>query len=106
MPKWFLWQVLTIVGALGTYGAARAQDVGSSAFTSETQARAYLRDNPTGPMAKAAFVAMVEFQLARANPGFTRAEIAASFNRQDSRSAAAASHVARQADSREDGQGY
>ena len=106
MPKWFLGQVLTIVGALGAYGTARAQDVGSSAFSSEAQARAYLRDNPTGPMAKAAFVAMVEFQLARANPGFTRAEIAAGFNRQSSRSTAAASPSVRSAESNEDRQGY
>lgn len=72
--------IAILIGALGFPGAARAQDFGSSAFTSEAQAERYLRQNPTGPQAKAAFLAIVEFQLARKNPGFSRSDIASRVN--------------------------
>ena len=67
-------KIALLVGMLGVSGSATAQD--SSAFTSERQAENYLRENPNGPLAKAAFLAIVEFQLARENPGFSRSDIA------------------------------
>jgi hypothetical protein len=80
MRGWILGQVVLLVGILGQTGAAGAQNLDSGAFASEAQAQAYLRQNPTGPLAKAAFLAIVEFQLARENPGFSRADIAAGVN--------------------------
>lgn len=76
MRRTFFGQLALIVGALGLSGTARAQAIDSSVFTSEAQAERYLRQNPTGPQAKAAFLAIVEFQLARRNPGFSRSDIA------------------------------
>ncbi|MFL4470173.1 hypothetical protein ACERZ8_09925 [Tateyamaria armeniaca] len=80
MRGWIAGQVILIVGMLGLPGTARAQDFGSSAFTSKAQAEAYLKANPTGPRAKAAFLAIVEFQLAQENPGFSRSDIARGVN--------------------------
>ena len=80
MRGWFVSQVVLLIGALGMTGAARAQDYGSRSFTSKAQAEAYLRSNPTGPRAKAAFLAIVEFDLARENPGFSRSDIARGVN--------------------------
>ncbi|EGJ20269.1 hypothetical protein D1114_09420 [Cereibacter sphaeroides] len=82
MPKWMLGRALTLVGLLGvTIGGAAAQTPDSRAFATEAAARAYLRQNPAGPMAKAAFLALVEFRLMRAHPGLSRAEIIAGFAR-------------------------
>lgn len=80
MRRLFVSKIALIVGALGMSGAAHAQDLDSASFTSQAQAESYLRQNPTGPRAKAAFLAIVEFQLARENPGFSRSDIARSVN--------------------------
>ncbi|GGH39718.1 hypothetical protein SAMN05444007_11314 [Cribrihabitans marinus] len=80
MRGWIAGQIVALVGALGVSGMARAQAPDSSAFTSQAQAENYLRENPTGPLAKAAFLAIVEFQLARQNPGFSRVDIARGVN--------------------------
>lgn len=80
MRGWIAGQVILLIGVLGLPGTARAQDFGSSSFTSKAQAEAYLRANPTGPRAKAAFLAIVEFQLAQDNPGFSRSNIASGVN--------------------------
>ena len=80
MRSWFIGQIVLLVGALGVSGVARAQGIESGVFTSEAQAQRYLRENPAGPQAKAAFLAIVEFQLARENPGFSRDDIARSVN--------------------------
>ena len=69
-------QIALLVGALGLSGMARSQDINSGAFSSIAQAEQYLRQNPNGPLAKAAFLAIIEFQLARENPGFSRSDIA------------------------------
>ena len=82
MRGWIVGRIVSLVGVLGLPGAAQAQDFGSSAFTSQSQAEDYLRQNPTGPQAKAAFLAIVEFQLARENPGFSRSDIAQGVNLQ------------------------
>lgn len=75
-----LGSIAMLVGALGFVSVPRAQDIDSSYFKSQAQAEAYLRQNPNGPLAKAAFLAIVEFQLARELPGFSRADIAAGVN--------------------------
>lgn len=80
MPDWFVGRVVSLVGALGLPVASHAQNFGSSAFSSQAQAESYLKQNPTGPRAKAAFLAIVEFQLAQENPGFSRADIAKGVN--------------------------
>ena len=69
-------KIALLVGMLGVSGTATAQGAESGTFTSERQAENYLRQNPNGPLAKAAFLAIVEFQLARENPGFSRSDIA------------------------------
>ncbi|MGP3698915.1 hypothetical protein [Rhodobacter sp. NSM] len=82
MPKWMLGRALTVFGLLGiTMVGAAAQTPDSRTFATEAAARAYLRQNPTGPMAKAAFLALVEFRLMRTNPGLSREEVIAGFTR-------------------------
>ncbi|MCE6950782.1 hypothetical protein LAZ40_12295 [Cereibacter sphaeroides] len=82
MAKWMLGRVLTFVGVMGaTFGGAEAQTQDTRAFASETAARNYLRQYPTGPLAKAAFLALVEFRLLRENPGLTREQIIAGYGR-------------------------
>ena len=102
MRGWIAGQIVALVGALGVSGMARAQAPDSSAFTSQAQAENYLRENPTGPLAKAAFLAIVEFQLARQNPGFSRADIARGVNLQ---AAAGSTAGAAAADARNDRDG-
>ena len=80
MRGWFIGQIVLLVGALGVSGAARAQGIDSSAFTSVAQAERYLRENPTGPLAKAALRAIVEIKLTNDNPGFSREDIANAVN--------------------------
>jgi hypothetical protein len=81
MPKWIFGRILSVLSTLilPVVGAG-AQNTDSKAFLDEASAREYLRTNPTGPLAKAAFLAIVEFDLVRANPGFSRDEIIAGFN--------------------------
>lgn len=76
MRGWIVGRIAMLVGAVGLAGHAKAQDYDSSAFSTEAQAERYLRENPVGPRAKAALLAIVEFQLARENPGFSRSAIA------------------------------
>jgi hypothetical protein len=81
MAKWMLGRVIALVTALGLpFAGASAQGINTRTFATEDEARAYLRDNPTGPLAKAAFLALVEFRLIRENPGLTRDQIIAAFN--------------------------
>jgi hypothetical protein len=80
MAKWMLARVISLIGALGLpFGAVNAQALDSRAFSDEAQARAYLRDSPNGPRAKAAFLALVEFRLMLENPGLGRDQIIAGF---------------------------
>ncbi len=62
MPKWMLSRALTLAGALGVpvSGAVASTDR-SVTFSNAGEARAYLRENPTGPDANAAFMALAEF---------------------------------------------
>lgn len=81
MSKWMLSPVFALVGALGLpIGEANAQTLNTRSFADEAQARTYLRNNPTGPLAKAAFLALVEFRLLSENPGLSRDQIIAGFN--------------------------
>ncbi|WP_299148076.1 hypothetical protein [uncultured Tateyamaria sp.] len=80
MRSWIVGQLVLLIGVIGLPGAVRAQTFGSDTFTTQAQAENYLRQSPTGPRAKAAFMAIVEFQLARENPGFSRSDIAQSVN--------------------------
>lgn len=80
MSGWIVGRVVSLVGVLGLPGVVHAQDSATSSFTSQAQAESYLKENPTGPRAKAAFLAIVEFQLAQENPGFSRSDIAKGVN--------------------------
>ncbi len=86
MTRWISHRVLALIGALGMAGAvgeaAKAQDVNSGAFADEAAARDYLATNPTGPLARSAFLALVEFDLARDHAGFSRQDIADGFAEQ------------------------
>ncbi len=80
MPKWMLGRALTLIGMLGIpLSGATAQSLDTGAFPSERAAREYLRQNPTGPRAGAAFLALSEFRLVRENPGLTRGQVVAGF---------------------------
>lgn len=80
MPKWMLGRTLALIGMLGfPIAGANAQNFDSRGFSSEREARNYLRQNPTGPRANAAFLALTEFRLARENPGLTRDQIISGF---------------------------
>ncbi len=81
MTRFIRRRILAVLALLGLVGspAVRADDVDPSVFVDEKSARAYLDENPSGPLAKEAFLALVEFDLARAHPGFSREEIASGF---------------------------
>ena len=81
MATRFWRKISLLIGMLGLLGhsGVRADEVNSAAFQSEEEARAYLDKNPFGPQAKAAFLALVEFDLARKNPGFSLEEIRSGF---------------------------
>ncbi|WP_422037548.1 hypothetical protein [Roseibium sp.] len=88
MPRWVLGKVLALLSVLGIpLSNAAAQN--SAQFDSPAAARAYLRANPDGPQANAAFLALVEFRLMRENPGLSRDEIMSIFNRNASASTGA-----------------
>ena len=88
MPRWVLGKVLALLSVLGIpLSSAAAQN--SAQFDSPAAARAYLRANPDGPQANAAFLALVEFRLMRENPGLSRDEIMSIFNRNASASTGA-----------------
>ncbi|TAG22448.1 MAG: hypothetical protein EAZ40_08130 [Rhodobacterales bacterium] len=48
-------------------------------FPTEDAARNYLREYPTGELARLAFLALVEYRLMRENPGMTRQQAMAVF---------------------------
>ncbi|WP_305984511.1 hypothetical protein [Roseibium sp. MMSF_3544] len=74
---------MALLSVLGIpLSTAAAQN--SRQFETADAARAYLRTNPDGPQADAAFLALVEFRLMRENPGLTRNEIIATFNQSTS----------------------
>lgn len=84
-----LWQKISLlVGMLGFLGHAdaRGDDVDASVFRTEEAARSYLEANPFGPRAQAAFLALVQFDLARKNPDFSLDEIRTGFARATRRS--------------------
>jgi len=62
------------IPAFGISDGVYADEVDSSEFTLEQEALAYLEQNPLGPLAEAAFIAAVEFQLAREYPEFAQAD--------------------------------
>jgi hypothetical protein len=79
MSRWILGRVLALVGALGLpAGSAGAERLNTTVFPTEAAARSYLLSNPTGPLAKAAFLALVEFRLMREN-GLSRSQAIAVF---------------------------
>jgi len=83
MSRWVLGKVLALLSVLGIpLSNAAAQN--SKQFETAASARSYLRNNPDGPEANAAFLALVEFRLMRENPGLSRDEIIATFNQNTS----------------------
>lgn len=83
MPRWVLGKVLAMLSVLGIpLNSALAQN--SRQFDTAASARNYLRDNPDGPEANAAFLALVEFRLMSENPGLTRSQIIDTFNQSTS----------------------
>lgn len=85
MPRWVLGKVLALLSVLG-FPLTSAVAQNSRQFESPASARAYLRSNPDGPEANAAFLALVEFRLMRENPGLSRDEIINMFNQNTSAS--------------------
>ncbi|WP_299473249.1 hypothetical protein [uncultured Roseibium sp.] len=91
MARWVLGKILAMLSVLGIpLSSAAAQN--SKQFDTAASARAYLRANPDGPEANAAFLALVEFRLMRENPGLSRDDIIRTFNQ-----GASASTTGRQA---------
>ncbi|WP_434050797.1 MAG: hypothetical protein RDA78_15875 [Roseibium sp.] len=85
MPRRVLGKVLALLSVLGIpLCNAAAQNVRQ--FDSPASARAYLRANPDGPQANAAFLALVQFRLMSENPGLSRDEMIAIFNQNTSAS--------------------
>lgn len=86
MARWVLGKILAMLSVLGIpLSSAVAQN--SKQFETAASARAYLRANPDGPEANAAFLALVEFRLMSENPGLSRDEIIDIFNKNTSSSA-------------------
>lgn len=76
MSKWILARTLTLVGILGApFSSASAKLPDGTPFASEQEARAYLRKNPEGPMAAAAFAALSQLRTEVENSGMSRDQI-------------------------------
>ncbi|TYC55697.1 hypothetical protein FMN50_11685 [Rhodobacterales bacterium] len=83
MSRWVIGKVLALLSVLGIpLTSALAQN--SRQFETAASARTYLRNNPDGPEANAAFLALVEFRLISENPGLTRDQIIATSNQKAS----------------------
>ncbi len=82
MPKWILAKLAAVAVALAT--PARASEGDNSPlvkFPSEEAARSYLKEYPTGELARLAFLALVEYRLIRENPGLTKKQAMAVFSK-------------------------
>jgi hypothetical protein len=83
MSRWLLAKLAALTMALAA--PAKADEGDNSPlvkFPTEESARSYLRENPTGELARLAFLALVEYRLMRENPGMTREQAMTVFSGQ------------------------
>jgi hypothetical protein len=82
MSKWILAKLAAVAVALATPARAGEGDKSPLVkFPTEEAARNYLKEYPTGELARLAFLALVEYRLMRENPGLTKQQAMAVFSR-------------------------
>jgi hypothetical protein len=82
MAKWILTKLAALTVALATPANAGEGDKAPlDKFPTEESARAYLREFPTGELARLAFLALVEYRLMREYPGLTKDQAMAVFSK-------------------------
>ncbi len=80
MSKWVLAKLTAVVAALAAPATAGEGDKSPLVrFPTEDSARSYLKQNPTGELARLAFLALVEYRLMRDYPGMTKKQAMAVF---------------------------
>jgi hypothetical protein len=80
MSKWVLAKLTAVVAALAAPATAGEGDKSPLVkFPTEESARSYLKQNPTGDLARLAFLALVEYRLMREYPGLTKKQAMAVF---------------------------
>jgi hypothetical protein len=82
MSKWILAKLAAVAVALATPARAGEGDKSPLVkFPTEEAARNYLKECPTGELARLAFLALVEYRLMRENPGLTKQQAMAVFSK-------------------------
>jgi hypothetical protein len=82
MSKWVLAKLAALVVVLAAPAKAGEGDKAPlEKFPTEEAARNYLREFPTGELARLAFLALVEYRLIRENSGMTRQQAMAVFSK-------------------------
>ena len=82
MSKWILAKLAAVAMALATPARAGEGDKSPLVkFPTEEAARNYLKEYPTGELARLAFLALVEYRLMRENPGLTKQQAMAVFSK-------------------------
>lgn len=82
MSKWVLAKLAAVAVALATPARAGEGDKSPLVkFPTEEEARNYLKEYPTGQLARLAFLALVEYRLMRENPGLTKKQAMAVFSK-------------------------
>lgn len=82
MSKWVLAKLAAVAVALATPARSGEGDRSPLVkFPTEEAARNYLKEYPTGELARLAFLALVEYRLMRENPGLTKQQAMAVFSK-------------------------
>ena len=81
MSRWFLSKLAALAVAVAAPASAGEGDKSPLIkFPTEDAARDYLKANPTGDLARLAFLALVEYRLMREYPGLTQKQAMAVFS--------------------------
>lgn len=82
MSRWIFTKLAAVAVALVTPARAGEGDKSPLVkFPTEEAARNYLKEYPTGELARLAFLALVEYRLMRENPGLTKQQAMAIFSK-------------------------
>jgi hypothetical protein len=82
MSRWIFAKLAAVAVALSTPARAGEGDKSPLVrFPTEDAARNYLKEYPTGELARLAFLALVEYRLMREYPGLTKQQAMAIFSK-------------------------
>ena len=86
MSRWLMTKFAALAMALASPAKAGEGDrTPLVKFPTEQAARDYLKDNPTGELARLAFLALVEFRLMKEYPGMSPEQAMKVFSRKPAR---------------------